>query len=347
MILIRQRAFARAGLLGNPSDGYHGKTISLIVRNFWAEVVLYEWDSLDIVLAEDDRAHFNSIRDLARDVRFHGYYGGIRLIKATIKRFVEYCDDRGLALHDRNFSIRYQTHIPRQVGLAGSSALITATVRCLMAFYGVRIPQAALPTLVLSVERDELGIPAGLQDRVIQVYEGLVYMDFDKAKEREIGGLPCYDYEPLDPALLPPLYLAYHDSFGEPTEVLHNDLRGRFNKGDPEVVDAMKHFADLAGRGRQALLERDDRRLAALMDENFDTRRRICRLPDWQVKMVEAACRCGASAKFAGSGGAILGTYQGEAMYEDLSAKLAAIGSRVVKPQVEAPASHSQSQSRS
>ena len=56
MLLIRKRAYARAGLLGNPSDGYHGKTISLIVRNFWAEVVLYEWDSVEIVLAEDDRA---------------------------------------------------------------------------------------------------------------------------------------------------------------------------------------------------------------------------------------------------------------------------------------------------
>ena len=55
MIIIRKRAYARAGLVGNPSDGYHGKTISISVRNFWAEVVLYEWDSVDIVLAEDVR----------------------------------------------------------------------------------------------------------------------------------------------------------------------------------------------------------------------------------------------------------------------------------------------------
>ena len=35
-------------------------------------------------------------------------------------------------------------------------------------------------TLALNVEMTELFIQAGLQDRVIQVYEGLVYMDFDK-----------------------------------------------------------------------------------------------------------------------------------------------------------------------
>ena len=70
-------------------------------------------------------------------MKLHGYYGGIRLIKATIKRFVEYCDRQGVPLHDRNFSVRYVTNIPRQVGLAGSSAIIVATLRCLMEFYGV------------------------------------------------------------------------------------------------------------------------------------------------------------------------------------------------------------------
>ena len=106
MFLTRKRAYARAGLLGNPSDGYNGRTIAFSVRNYWAEVVLYEWDTVEIVLADDDRAKFSSVTELARDVRLHGYYGGIRLIKATIKRFVEYCQLRCRPLHARNFSIR-------------------------------------------------------------------------------------------------------------------------------------------------------------------------------------------------------------------------------------------------
>ena len=55
MIIIRKHACARAALLGNPSDGYHGRTIAVIIRDFRAEVVLYEWDSLDILAAENDR----------------------------------------------------------------------------------------------------------------------------------------------------------------------------------------------------------------------------------------------------------------------------------------------------
>src|SRR5512147_665968 len=295
MLIIRKRAYARAGLLGNPSDGYNGKTISVIVRNFFAEVVLYEWESVDIVLAEDDRARFSSVYDLARDVKLHGYYGGIRLIKATIKRFVEYCQARKIPLHDRNFSVRYQTNIPRQVGLAGSSAIIVATLRCLMEFYGIEIPIEAQPTFVLQVETGELGISAGLQDRVIQVYEGVVYMDFDRSRERVVEGFPCYHYERLDPACLPPLYLAYHDALSEPTEVFHNNIRERFNQGDEKVLSAMRHFAGLAACGREALRTGDREHFAALVDENFDTRRSIYNLPAWQVDMVEVARACGAS----------------------------------------------------
>ncbi len=334
MVILRKRAYARAGLLGNPSDGYNGKTISIIVRNFWAEVVLYEWDTVEIVLAENDRARFSSIHDLARDVRLHGYYGGIRLIKATIKRFVDYCAWRGWSLHARNFSIRYETNIPQQVGLAGSSAIIVATLRALMEFYDVEIPREVQPSLVLAVENEDLGIAAGLQDRVIQVYEGVVYMDFAKERERVLDGYKCYVYEPLDPACLPPLYVSYNNSMSEPTEVFHNDIRGRFHRGEESVVNAMKRFAEIAAQGREALWACDETRVAELINANFDTRRSIYNIAPWQVQMVETARACGASAKFAGSGGAIIGTYRDEAMFDRVSAAMAALGCRTIKPQV-------------
>jgi len=332
MFLTRKRAYARAGLLGNPSDGYHGKTLSFSVRDYWAEVALYEWDSVEIVLADDDRARFDSVFDLARDVRLHGYYGGIRLIKATIKRFVEHCQARELALHDRKFSVRYQTTIPRQVGLAGSSAIIVATLRALMEFYDIQLPLEAQPMFVLLVEQEELGISVGLQDRVIQVYEGLVYMDFDPACERIVDGLRCYRYEPMDPALLPPLYVSHHETLGEPTEIVHNNIRERFRQGDQTVVDAMTGFARLAARGRDALLARDTEQLARLIDANFDLRRSIYRLPQWQIDMVETARQCGASAKFAGSGGAIVGLYKDGRQYQQLVDALSEIRCTVLRP---------------
>jgi glucuronokinase len=335
MNIIRKRAYARAGLMGNPSDGYGGKTISVNVRNFWAEAVLYEWETVEIVLAEDDRARFRSIYDLTRDVKMHGYYGGIRLVKATIKRFVDYCQARRISLPERNFSVRYQTTIPRQTGLAGSSAIIVALLRCLMEYYGVEIPLEAQPALVLSVEREELGIPSGWQDRVVQVFEGLMYMDFNPAHKHTVDGFTCYRYERLPLEVLPPLYLAYHQTLSEPTEVFHEDILGRFQRGEEKVIAAMENLARLAAEGRAALLAHETERLAELMDENFDIRRSIYTLPAWQVEMVEVARRCGASAKFAGSGGAIVGVYREETIYRELQNRLSEIGSRVVKLQVQ------------
>ena len=58
-----------------------------------------------------------------------------------------------------------------------------------MQFYEVEIPCNMLPTLTLSVEKEELGLAAGLQDRVIQTYEGIVYMDFDRKLIEDSAGM--------------------------------------------------------------------------------------------------------------------------------------------------------------
>jgi len=332
MLILRRQAHARAGLVGNPSDGYHGKTISLSVRNFRAEVVLYEWEDVELVWTEQDNSRFQSVQDLVRDVKLHGYYGGLRLVKATIKKFVEFCNRQGIPLHDRNFSVRYHSDIPRQVGLAGSSAIIVATLRCLTDFYKVPIPLEVQPSLALSVETEELGITAGLQDRVIQVYEGLVFMDFAPEKMREQAGFLHGSYEPLDPSLLPPVYVAFSTDEGEPTEVFHNDIRNRFNRGEPAVVRAMGRCASLAAQAREAIRGRDHALLAKLLDENFEMRRSIYQLPKGQVQMVDVARQVGASAQFAGSGGAIVGTYRDAKMFQDLQEVLGRIGCRVIKP---------------
>ena len=147
-----------------------------------------------------------------------------------------------------------------------------------------------------------------------------------------MGGLTVYAYEPLPTDWLPPLYIAYHAALSEPTETFHNDIRGRYDRGDQTIIAAMERFAGLAAQGREALLARDVARLSRLINENFDTRRTIYNLPPWQLDMVETARTCGASAKFAGSGGAIVGVYQGEAMLNQLRAAMDGLGCRVIVP---------------
>ena len=97
-----------------------------------------------------------------------------------------------------------------------------------------------LPEFILNIELRELGIAAGLQDRVIQTYRGLVFMDFSGSNDMGIGNdngnvndgsnvevvdginpLVCeYNsacssrYMPIDEALLPFLYMAHNLSAG-------------------------------------------------------------------------------------------------------------------------------------
>ena len=330
-MLIRTRAYARAGLVGNPSDGYYGKTISFIIRDYHAEVVLFESPELHLEMNERDEATFESIDELARKVRQFGYYGGIRLLKACCKRFFDYCTKHGIELHGRNFTLRYSSNVPPQVGMAGSSAIITACWRALTEFDGVQIPKHLVPSLVLSVENDELGIPAGLQDRVIQTYEGVVFMDFNRGHVEKQGyGI----YEELDPALLPPVYVAYTTNLSEGTEVFHNDIRGRWNRGERDVVSAMYHWAGLAQRVRDMIVAGDGGKIGPLLNENFDLRRRLYKISAGNIDMVETARSAGASAKFTGSGGAIVGTYEGEDMFQALKAALEPKGYAGLKPQI-------------
>ncbi len=342
-MLIQTHAYARAGLIGNPSDGYFGKTISLIVRNFSARVTVYESPRLTIRPQRSDRVDFANFAELTEDVRLHGYYGGVRLIKATIKRFSDYCRETGCTLA-RNFTIEYETDVPVRVGLAGSSAIITATMRALMQFFGVTIPQPLLPGLILSVELDELKIGAGLQDRVIQVYEGVVFMDFDRERMARDGhGL----YEAIPASVLPPLYVAYHDNLAEGTEVTHSDLRSRYQRGEAAVLDAIKKWADLTQEARDLLLAGRGHEIGALMDANFDLRASLIQISPGNRKLVDTGRRLGAAVNFAGSGGAVVGCTDGDPeRLRRLAAAYAEMGAKLILPKIEAEGAEARQEER-
>jgi glucuronokinase len=70
----------------------------------------------------------------------------------------------------------------------------------------------AFPQQVLDIELVELGIAAGLQDRVIQTRGGFVHMDFSEEHFTSFGtGV----YTDLDKSLLPKLYVAFNIDVGK------------------------------------------------------------------------------------------------------------------------------------
>ena len=329
--MIETYGYARAGLLGNPSDGYFGKTIAFVMSNFRARVLLYPSGRLEIKLSKADLPVFENLDDLYRTTRWRGYYGGIRIIQALIVRLIDYCHENGIELEDRNFTLEYESNVPQRLGMGGSSAIITAALRALCQYYNLDIPLPIQANLVLETETRELDVPAGLQDRVVQAYHGLVYMDFSRnlMESRGYG-----EYERLDPALMPNVYVAYRTSLSEGTEVFHGNLGERWRRGDPQVVEAMKTWAGYAAEGRECLLRRDYQRLGELINANFNLRASIYRIDQGNLEMVQTARKAGASSNFAGSGGAIVGTYTDDAMFARLTDYMKAIGVAVIRPKI-------------
>src|SRR5262249_48429362 len=152
---------------------------------------------------------------------------------------------------------------------------------------------------------------------VIQAYQGLVYMDFSRVLMESRG---YGEYERMDANLLPNVFVAYRTSLSEGTEVFHNNLRERWRRGDPEVLQAMETWAGYDEEGRSCLLNGRHERLKELVNANFDLRSKIYQIDRGNLEMVHTARQAGATSNFAGSGGAIVGTYEDRGMFDRLTA---------------------------
>jgi glucuronokinase len=335
-MLLQTQSYARAGFLGNPSDGYYGKTIAFAFTDFLVDVTLYESPEIEFLPGDVDGNVFDSLDHLTSTVQHYGYYGGVRLVKAVSKVFAEYCHSHEIALPARNFTVRYRSTVPRLVGLGGSSAICTAMFKALQQFYeiGERIPKHIVPTLCWQAEKEELGIHCGMQDRVIQVYDGVVFMDFER-DHFERNGFGRYEY--IEPRQLPRLYLAYDPDRAEFSGIYHRKLADVAVREQERVAAAMREFADIAQQGFEALKQGQTEKIPALVNANFDLRNRVFKVSDANARMVYEARQTGASAKFAGSGGAIVGTYEDDAMYAALTDRLRQIGCATIRPTI-APA---------
>ena len=141
-------------------------------------------------------------------------------------------------------------------------------------------------------------------------------------------------YERLDPKLLPNVYVAFDPNRAEESGQAHKKVKRLFEEKKPDIMSAMTEFADIAQKGRDALVAGRTDLLPALVDANFDLRDRIFNVAELNRNMVLVARESGASAKFAGSGGAIVGTYEDEDQFRRLADRLAKIGCTTFKPTI-------------
>ena len=309
---------ARSALVGNPSDGFGGATIAFTLDEL--EATVQAEPALGVELeADGERLEARDIAELVDAAGDDGYpHGGpLALLMAATTRYAR----RTEGLGDRGVRLAVvRSTIPPAVGLAGSSAIVIGALRALGKLFGTEIPHDDLPAFALACETEELGIPAGLQDRVIQTYGGLLFMDFDP----DLPG--SGRHEPLDPALLPSLFVAWLAGDETDSGEIHRAVHERFEAGDELVAATMREIAALAKRALSPLTLRDSAGLGVLLDENFDLRRRIYDLNPRHVELIETARGLGAPTNYTGSGGAIVGLFRDSDHLAELRKALEALG---------------------
>jgi glucuronokinase len=286
-------AHARAALAGNPSDGYGGAVLALTLSRLRAQAFARPAGALEV---SPDSA----------------------LVRATVARFTREHEPAAART-----AVEISTSIPARVGLGGSSAIVIATLRALCSLYECPLGDDEVATVALAVESDELGIAAGLQDRVTQAYGGLMFMDFSPS-----AGINAY--ERLDPRLLPPLLIAWRAGAAGDSGAVHAPLRERHARGEAVVVDALAELGDIGRRARAALVTRDHVELARCVDLSFDARRRMLDLDPRHVEMIECARANGASANYTGSGGAIVAVCRDTEIRDRASHSLRELGCKTL-----------------
>jgi len=270
------RVPARVALAGNPSDGYGGAVVATCLPTFAATVTI-----------RPEATAESTVQDSA-------------LVTATRARFGREIAPSADLSH---LVIDVDTTIPRSVGLAGSSAIVTATIRAFAAHLDIDLPPSRVAAMTHAIERTDLGIAGGWQDEIMQAHEGTRLMLF--------GGVPRHRAITPTTTRTVPLYLAWQPTTAQASSIPHGDLASRAATATPAtqtaIAHAMSQLASEARRAADAIEVGDVQALKAAMNTSFDLRASIMPIePDHQA-MIDLARNQGAAANFSGSGGAIVG----------------------------------------
>lgn len=269
---LSARAQARVGLLGNPSDLYGGKGLGFSVAELGVTATLLD----------------NPTIELPNDLLRAGWQLAANELQAA-----------GIDPNTRPFRLTSDTNIPFQAGLSGSSALLVAALRAWSRWFALPLPPRRIAELAWRAENELLGIRAGPLDRLVQAHDGFLAMDF--AHPFTEGAVTR-----LDPALLPPLLLAWHGIPSQSSGDVHAPIWARFQAGDRQVRATMQQLAANAEAGQQALLARDLAAFRACVDRNFELRSAVFPIARADRDLIALGRSLGAAAKFPGSGGAAL-----------------------------------------
>lgn len=258
----------RCGIVGNPSDIYGGNVLSCsIPARATCRLTLGEATSLP-----DD----------------------LRLWNAVTARYPL----------DGPVRVEWSTDVPRSSGLSGSTALLAATLACVLAARGESADidsdagKVQFAELVRDIERHEAGIMCGYQDAYMIVHGGLRLMSF--AGKHPVNPGPPATLQSVD-APLP--FLLISTGVERLSGSVHGPMAQRWMDGDREVIDAMDTIQQMAVEAASSIAQGNYQVVADAMRENHRLIKNLGGSGEPIDLLIERAEKHGArAAKLAGAG---------------------------------------------
>jgi galactokinase/mevalonate kinase-like predicted kinase len=288
--MIRASAPGRAGIIGNPTDGYGGTVVSTSLEQRAAARIAPADATVVTVCGES--APIRSSDDLELT---GGYTDVARAVLSTF----------AASLEARPFHLEAETEIPMRAGLAGSTAMLVAILGAVLRWMELSMNRWEIAEAARKIEYEVMGVTCGFQDQYMAVFGGLNCMEFRGKDPKSETPDPVFaTVEPLAPHVTElPMLLANtgvkHDSGS-----VHKPLRQRWIEGDPAVVNGYERLQALARDGKKALLRADWECLGAMMNEQHAIQRELGSSGEANERLIRAALDAGAwGAKLAGAGG--------------------------------------------
>ena len=168
--------------------------------------------------------------------------GQLDLVKGAIRRLG--------ALNSHGFEMFLHSDAPPGSGLGSSSALMVALVGLVKEFRNLSLNEYEIAALAYEIERNDLGIPGGLQDHYAAAFGGFNFIEFTKD---HVVVNPLRISQQVVNELEHNLLLCFTGTTRQSNHIIEDQTR-RYEHDEERTVQALRHQKELAVEMKNALL---------------------------------------------------------------------------------------------
>lgn len=295
--LIRARAPLRISFAGGGTDlspyvEQHGGVVlnATIDKYAYATLRFPDREGISVVsLDYHDSIHFDTEDPMIFDGKFD-------LVKACLRRLHTAPELGGIELY-------LETEAPPGSGLGASSALVVAVLGALSTWRRIAIDPYEIARTAWEVERQDVGIPGGLQDHYAAAFGGFNWIEFRSTGDVIVNPLR------VDPRVIRELQynllLFFTGRTWVSSGIIERQIAGYVDQREG-VEDAMAVMKELAVEAKDALLTGRLDRLGHILDAEWSEKKRTAdgvTTPQIEEMYAEARKLGAVGGKGSGAGG--------------------------------------------